>query len=1000
MEGIERASEHDLLDAKALPELQAIASSMGVPDYQRLRKSDLIRLIIARARGVESVRPSLSATKIRRANAETGRAKAESADRKRAGSKAATKLIAKWEAERPEVVDLSSMSLRTLAPEVGKLTSLRELRLDGNQLTSLPSAVGELRNLEVLNLAHNSLRTIPAVIASLTKLQTLNLSGNPLTEIPAWLTELSHLQGLDLSQCRCSELPAELGQLRALKLLNVGHNRLAVLPPEIGELTNLRSLDLEGNQLATLPPELGRLPTNLGLRLQGNPLTEPLPELVERGMPAVLVYLRSLLDPGAPQYEAKVLLVGEGNVGKTSLIAALHGEPFVRDRPTTHGIEIGRLHLPHPKQPVELRLNTWDFGGQEVYRVTHQFFFSRRCLYLLVWRPREGQDENAIEAWCRRIRLRIGDDARVLIVASHADERREELDYPYLKRQFGHLLVGHWAVDNQSGSGVVSLRETIAKQAAQLPQMGEQISQRWTNARDELRARPEPQISYAEFAGVCGRHGLDQAQTATLAGLLHDLGHIIHYGDDDGLRDIVVLQPEWLTTAIGYVLEDRPTAVAGGVLDHRSLRHIWQDPARKLQYPASHHPYFLRLMEKFDVSYRIPDEDRSLVAQLVRYQQPALPWHADSPLPVGVRQLSLVCRMEEVAPGLVAWLTVRNHRFSTGRHWRRGVFLEHRGHAAQALLSLTDDRHLSLVVRAPSPDYFFSVLRDSLEDLIERRWKNLGYQLLVPCPEPGCGGEFELQTLQKYRERDIPAVRCPRCIEEQSVMRLLTGFAPPDVPLAQVLDAIHEQTKELKADHRQVATAHAAKVANQLRVLLRAVSVEVPDCPRLFTLVPQSGRWSMTAFQDRYRLTLWCEHPGQEHPWPHARYDFKRPKAWLVSIAPYLLAVSRVLGAAVPIAATALETVLPAKAFKHIDKDLELMKELAELAERLPESLTGNAGRPGLSAAELRTLLVELDPGMRFGGLRRVLAPSGDYLWVCPAAEHYRVYDPGIPTLP
>jgi hypothetical protein len=231
-------------------------------------------------------------------------------------------------------------------------------------------------------------------------------------------------------------------------------------------------------------------------------------------------------------------------------------------------------------------------------------------------------------------------------------------------------------------------------------------------------------------------------------------------------------------------------------------------------------------------------------------------------------------------------------------------------------------------------------------------------------------------------------------------MRLLTGFAPPDVPLAQVLDAIHEQTKELKADHRQVAAARAAEVANQLRVLLRAVSVEIPDCPPLFTLVPQSGRWSMTAFQDRYRLTLWCEHPGQEHPWPHARYDFKRPKAWLVSIAPYLRAVSRVLGAAVPIATTALEMVLPAKAFERIDKDLELMKELAELAERLPEDLTGNAGRPGLSAAELRTLLVELDPGMRFGGLRRVLAPSGDYLWVCPAAEHYRVYDPGVPRLP
>ncbi|MCA1707365.1 MAG: hypothetical protein LC808_30500, partial [Actinobacteria bacterium] len=40
------------------------------------------------------------------------------------------------------------------------------------------------------------------------------------------------------------------------------------------------------------------------------------------------------------QFEAKVLLVGDGNVGKTSLVASLRGTPFVADRETTHGIEI------------------------------------------------------------------------------------------------------------------------------------------------------------------------------------------------------------------------------------------------------------------------------------------------------------------------------------------------------------------------------------------------------------------------------------------------------------------------------------------------------------------------------------------------------------------------------------------------------------------------------------------------------------------------------------
>ncbi len=64
-------TERDVLQAKLLPELQAIASSMGVPGYQRLRKADLIGAIIAKAQGVEFV-PSASSSRTRRSSAVAG----------------------------------------------------------------------------------------------------------------------------------------------------------------------------------------------------------------------------------------------------------------------------------------------------------------------------------------------------------------------------------------------------------------------------------------------------------------------------------------------------------------------------------------------------------------------------------------------------------------------------------------------------------------------------------------------------------------------------------------------------------------------------------------------------------------------------------------------------------------------------------------------------------------------------------------------------------------
>ena len=67
---------------------------------------------------------------------------------------------------------------------------------------------------------------------------------------------------------------------------------------------------------------------------------------------------------------------------------------------------------------------------------------------------------------------------------------------------------------------------------------------------------------------------------------MHDLGQIIYYGDDEGLKDVVVLNPEWLTKAISYVLEDRVTRDAYGILDHRRLKEIWQDGPDGHRIPA------------------------------------------------------------------------------------------------------------------------------------------------------------------------------------------------------------------------------------------------------------------------------------------------------------------------------------------------------------------------------------------------------------------------------
>ncbi|HWT83929.1 MAG TPA: leucine-rich repeat domain-containing protein, partial [Candidatus Methylomirabilis sp.] len=399
---------------------------------------------------------------------------------------------------------MAAAQLTEVPPQIAQITKLKQLRLSGNKITTLPEEIGQLVNLQELIVGNNRLATLPPGIGQLTSLRTLILGENELTTLPPEIGQLVNLQELRLNSNQLATLPPEIGQLTSLQRLDLGGNRLTTLPPEIAQLTSLRTLildkngltalppeiiqlvnleevTLQNNQLTTLPPEIAdRLDAGLILKLNGNPLAGPLPELVKQGAGALAVYLRSSVRDAIAQYEAKVLLIGEGNVGKTSLSAALRGDLFVEGRPFTHGIEIQPLVLQHPDAGHDMTIRVWDFGGQEVYRITHQFFFSRRALYVVVWKPREGQEQNEVAGWVRRIRLRIGPDAQVLIVATHcARDQHPDLDYPRLQREFPQMLVGHFEVDNRTGYGIPELRDAIAQHAARLPQMGQKISLRW-----------------------------------------------------------------------------------------------------------------------------------------------------------------------------------------------------------------------------------------------------------------------------------------------------------------------------------------------------------------------------------------------------------------------------------------------------------------------------------------------------------------------------------------
>ena len=101
--------------------------------------------------------------------------------------------------------------------EIGRLSALRQLNLDYNQLTSVPAEIGQLTSLEELYLGDNQLTSLPAEIGQLTSLRELVLYDNQLTSLPAEIGQLASLTELDLKGNQLTSVPAEIGQLTSLE---------------------------------------------------------------------------------------------------------------------------------------------------------------------------------------------------------------------------------------------------------------------------------------------------------------------------------------------------------------------------------------------------------------------------------------------------------------------------------------------------------------------------------------------------------------------------------------------------------------------------------------------------------------------------------------------------------------------------------------------------------------------------------------------------------------
>ncbi|BCU10472.1 leucine-rich repeat protein [Microcystis aeruginosa] len=584
-------------------------------------------------------------------------------------------LIQRAKDERAGELDLSGRNLTEIPPEIPQLTSLRSLALGHNQISEIPEALAHLTSLQYLDLGHNQISEIPEVLAQLTSLQSLDLGHNQISEIPEALAHLTSLQYLDLSHNQIREIPEALAHLTSLQYLDLSHNQIGEIPEALAQLTSLQSLHLKNNQIREIPEALAHLVNLKRLVLENNPITNVPPEIIRQGWgeekwddgnpQAIFSYLKNKAE--RPLNELKVLLVGEGDVGKTSLLKRLLHNTFNSGEPKTPGINIEKWPLP---QKPDIRLNIWDFGGQKVMQTTHQFFLTKRSLYLLVLDNRKNEQQNRLEYWLKLIET-YGGNSPVIIVGNCADENPPQVKIRTLRKKYPQItkLI---ATSCKTGVGIEQLVQEIASQIDAIPHIKDLLPNSWFEIKTQLEAMQESYdfISYEKYQEMCQTAEIKEASDQkSLVQFLHDLGIVLNYQDDPRLNETNVLNPEWVTDGVYDILNNHDLMVQKkGILSLPDLPNILKQPQR---YPENKRGFLMDLMGKFELCFPLDGYSpaRYLITDLLPIDEPDVDIYENAPLHFQYRY--------DILPGsIISRFIVRNHQmiYKTMR-WRSGVVL-------------------------------------------------------------------------------------------------------------------------------------------------------------------------------------------------------------------------------------------------------------------------------------------------------------------------------------
>lgn len=426
-------------------------------------------------------------------------------------------------------------------------------------------------------------------------------------------------------------------------------------------------------------------------------------------------------------------------------------DTFTANQPKTDGINIVPWNIDIGGNNV--KLNIWDFGGQEIYHATHQFFLTKRSLYILVLNNRQNEEQNRVEYWLKLIQT-FGGDSPIIIVGNRRDEHLLDLNQPCLRDKYKNITA-FIQTSCKTGDGFPELKEKIIQEISQLKEVFEEVRVEWVSVKkqlENLKGRNWDYIPYSHYQKMCeAQKIIDDQSQRILIRFLHDLGVVLNFQEDTRLEDTTILNPTWVTKGVYKILNDNTLMTHyKGILLTGMLERILDNP---LRYPKEKHQFIIDMMCKFELCFKLEGsgEDEYLIPDLLpKAEQYTGEWE---------NALVFQYHYQILPSNIISRFMVKlNHLIYQQTYWRSGVVLAY--HQNKALIKADrEDKKILIAIQGleETRPEFRQIIR-SIFELIHQSISGIQVSeyLVLPHSNPAILIDYQyLLNLKKLGEESF-----------------------------------------------------------------------------------------------------------------------------------------------------------------------------------------------------------------------------------------------------